>query len=435
MLDASDMSDKIIKKNPLKIIILTQYYPPEHGAPQNRLHDIAKRMQNIGINVTVLTAMPNYPKGNIFPECRGKLIYNEKIDGVNVIRTWLVPASGTGIFRQLFCYFSFAFSSLVLGVLKLPRADFLICESPPLFLGLTALLLSFAKFAKLIMNISDLWPESAVQLGILKPGLALSILERFEKLLYQKSIFVSCQTEGIATGVKKRFPEAKTFLFPNGVDLDFFKKEKKDANFAKKYFFSENSFVVGYAGNHGRSQALSQIISAAKIIQTKENSSAHNNKKIFFAFFGDGPEKQTLQESAESTGLDNLRFFDSVRREEMPHLLSQFDLALVPLKNITIFDGARPSKIFELMACGVPFVFCGRGEGAKIAELSGGAIVVPPENPQELAEAILKIANFADETREEMGELAEKFVRKNYNRAKIAEDFISNLNNSSSRCK
>ncbi|HPO91641.1 MAG TPA: glycosyltransferase family 4 protein [Victivallales bacterium] len=409
----------------MKVIILTQYYPPEHGAPQNRLHDLAKRMKNTGHDVTVLTAMPNYPKGEIFTDYRGKLIVEENIDGIEVIRTWILPAKKKSFVRQLIAYFSFVKSSAFFGLLKLKKADFLICESPPLFLGATALVLSFAKSAKLMMNISDLWPESAVQLGMLKPGIILSSLEWFEKLLYQKSTLVLCQTEGIVEGVKKRSPSSETFLLPNGVDLDTFKKHPRDANFAKEIGLPEDSFIVGYAGNHGRSQALTQLIKAAMIIQKKEDLIL--SKKIFFALFGDGPEKDELMKKSVEMKLENLKFFPSVPAEKMPKLLSQFDLALVPLKNIELFEGARPSKIFELMGVQIPFIFCGRGEGAKIAEESGGAVIVPPETPEKLADAIVDFVKLPEETRIEMGRKARKFAENNFNRAKFAENFIKQL--------
>ncbi len=410
-----------------KIIILTQYYPPEHGAPQNRLHDLAKRMRKAGHEITVLSAMPNYPRGEVFPDYRGRFCLSEEIDGVKVIRSWILPSKKKNVLLQLICYFSFAVSSAFVGLFKLKKADALICESPPLFLGATALFLSFAKFAKLIMNVSDLWPESAVQLGMLKPGFALSALEGFEKLLYKKSAVVICQTDGIVAGVKKRHSGAKTFLLPNGVDLEAFGKQPRDANFAKDRDIQEGSFIVGYAGNHGRSQALSQILDAAKIIRDGGGTNERSGK-IIFVMVGDGHEKTGLQAKAKEMGLENLIFCDSVPREKMAWLLSQFDLAVVPLKDIKIFDGARPSKIFELMACEIPFIFCGRGEGAEIAEKSGGAFVVPPENPEALASAIIAFANFAAQRRIKMGLTARKFAEDNYDRAKIAEDFFSEIN-------
>lgn len=404
-----------------KIIILTQYYPPEHGAPQNRLHDLARRMKEAGHQIAVLTALPNYPKGEIFPAYRGKISLREEIDGIETIRCWILPSKKKSMLAQLLCYFSFVFSSAFLGLFKLKRADLLICESPPLFLGATALFLSFAKSAKLIMNVSDLWPESAVQLGMLKTGLTLSFLEWFEKILYKKSALVLCQTEGIVEGVKKRFAKARTFLLPNGVDLETFKRHPRNANFAKEHGLPEGAFIVGYAGNHGRSQALSQILDAAKIIQDSATAI------LLFALFGDGAEKEELMKKAAEIKLDNLKFFPSVPREKMPELLSQFDLAVVPLKNIEIFDGARPSKIFELMGVQLPFIFCGKGEGAEIAEKSGGATVVPPEAPEKLADAILEFASLTQDKRAEMGSQARKFAEMNFDRAKIAEDFMREI--------
>lgn len=404
----------------MKLTILTQYYPPEHGAPQNRLHDLARRWVLKGHDVTVLTAMPNYPGTEIFPDYRGKFTFNEVIDGVKVIRCWILPPKKKSTVRQLICYFSFVKSAALIGLFKLGKSDFLICESPPLFLGFTALFLSFLKSSKLVMNISDLWPESAVQLGMIRKGPALSFLEWFEKLLYRKSVLVSCQTEGIVDGVRKRHPEARTFLFPNGVDLEMFTPSAPDAALRKELGMPEDCFIVGYGGNHGRSQALEQVLEAAKILQ---------DDKIFIALFGDGPEKPALEKKACDAGLKNIRFFPSQPRQKMSQIQALWDVALVPLRNIPIFDGARPSKMFELMGGQIPFIFCGKGEGAELALNSGCAEVVPPENPSELAAAILELSNLPPGNRREMGLKGREFVTKFYDRAKLAEEFLGNLKN------
>ncbi len=405
----------------MKILILTQYYPPEHGAPQNRLHHLAARLKWHGCEVSVLTALPNYPSGIVFPGYEGKFFLSERIDGIDVLRSWILPAKTKGVARQLLSYFSFVFSSIYIGVLKSPKADFIVCESPPIFLGLSALLISIFKGAKLIMNISDLWPESAVQLGIIKRGFTFKMLEMFELFLYRRSTFVSCQTEGIRDGIKSRLPSLKTILFPNGVDLVSFRPSAKIPDFRKACKIPENFFLVGYAGNHGRSQALRQIIDAAEILK---------DQNIFFAFFGDGPEKNELLEYAKSRKLANLAFYPSRDRTEMFSLLCQFDMALVPLKNISLFDGARPSKMFELMACEIPFIFCGRGEGAEIAVKSGAAVALPPEEAGLLADAILKFANSHTSERKESGKKARKFVADFFDREKIAADLYIELKNS-----
>ncbi len=405
----------------MKLIILTQYYPPEHGAPQNRLHDLALRWVLKGHDVTVLTAMPNYPGGEVFPEYRGRCTSSETIDGVKVIRCWILPSKKKSTMRQLICYFSFVKSSAFFGMFRLGKSDFLICESPPLFLGFTALFLRLIKRTRLVMNISDLWPESAVQLGMIGKGPALSYLEWFEKHLYRKSVLVSCQTEGIVEGVKRRCPAARTFLFPNGVDLEMFTPEKPDSFLKKELGIPEDRFVVGYGGNHGRSQALEQVLEAAKILR---------NEKIFFALFGDGSEKPALEKKVSEAGLDNIRFYPSQPRKKMSQVQASWDIALVPLRDIPLFDGARPSKMFELMAGQVPFIFCGKGEGADIALKSGCAKVVPPENPEKLAEAVGEFAKLAKGDLARIGEKGRLFVSENFNRAVLADKFMKELEES-----
>lgn len=404
----------------LKITILTQYYPPEHGAPQNRLHDLAKRWVSNGHTVTVMTAMPNYPNGAVFPEYKGKFTCRETIDNVNVIRSAIFASKKKSTFVQLTVYFSFVISAILVGFLRLRKQDYLICESPPLFLGISAVMLSIRCRSKLVMNVSDLWPESAVQLGIIGQGAVLRSLERFEKFLYYWSWLVSCQTEGIVEGVKRRYPKVDTFLFPNGVDLDMFHfAAEKDPDLAEEYNIQPDHFIVGYGGNHGRSQALSQVLEAAKILR--------NQTRIYFFFFGDGPEKDDLVKYAQETSLGNVKFFPSQPREKMTKVQSLWDVALVPLKNIDLFDGARPSKMFELMAGGIPFLFCGRGEGADIAVESGCGIVVPPEEPAALAEKILDLSWKEKDELKQMSRQGRKFVTEKFNRAKLAEDFMTRL--------
>jgi len=334
------------------------------------------------------------------------------------LRSWIFTSRKKGTFSQLMVYFSFVFTANLVGFFRLPRADFIICESPPLFLGITAIKMRFWKRAKLVMNISDLWPESAVQLGIIGPGIKLSILEWFEKRLYKKSILVSCQTEGIIKGVHKRWGKTRTFLLPNGVDLEMFTPQNRNPELAEELNLPGDTVIVGYGGNHGRSQALAQILTAANLLK-REN--------IFFALFGDGPEKAELEARAAEMQLKNLRFYPSQPRKKMDQIQALWDLALVPLRDIPLFDGARPSKMFELMAGKIPFIFCGKGEGAELADESGAARVVPPEKPEELAQTIRELAASPVADRQALGKKGRKFVQENFDRAQIAEQFFQEL--------
>ena len=170
----------------MKICIHTQYYLPEIGAPQARLSELAKFLNENNFEVTVLTSMPNYPTGKIF-DGYANFFKSEKIDGINVIRSFIYPSKSTKIIPRLLSYFSFVLSSLFIGVFKISKQDIIITESPPLFLGFSGFLLSKVKGARWVFNVSDLWPESAVQLGIIKDGISLKLSKILEEFFYKKS--------------------------------------------------------------------------------------------------------------------------------------------------------------------------------------------------------------------------------------------------------
>ncbi|HEX8617380.1 MAG TPA: glycosyltransferase family 4 protein, partial [Thermoanaerobaculia bacterium] len=257
----------------MKFIILTQYYPPETGAPQNRLSDLARRLSAAGHEVTVLTAKPNYPRGEIHDDYRGGL-WKERRDGsVRVIHCWLYPSRSKRVVLRLLNYVSFVASSAVIGALKLRRADFLLVESPPLFLGWTAWFLSRLKRAAMIFNVSDLYPETAVSLGYLRPGRALEALFALEAWCYKRSMLVTGQTEGIVEDIRRRFPRKEVHLLTNGVDV---------SDFSFTAAPHGGPFTVGYAGILGHAQALPSALEAARLLKQR-------GVPVRFAFYGDGP--------------------------------------------------------------------------------------------------------------------------------------------------
>ena len=270
----------------LKILILTQYYPPEVGAPQNRLHELALRLIEKGFEIEILTAMPNYPEMVIHPNYRNKYYINELFEGIKVHRTVIYVSKSKKIVPRLINYFSFVFSSLWFGLFKLNKTDILFCESPPLFLGISAYILSRIKRAKLIMNISDLWPESAEKLGLVKNKLLLKLAEKLELFLYRKSWIVTGQTNGIVKDINRRLPDVKTFWLPNGVDLEYYNPQKTTSDWRQINGFTESNFIVLYAGIIGHAQGLEVIINAAQILKSEI--------KIKWVIVGAGPEKERL---------------------------------------------------------------------------------------------------------------------------------------------
>src|SRR6266566_775993 len=399
----------------MRILFLTQYYPPETGAAQIRLSDLARRLARLGHYVTVLTAVPNYPAGEIFAEFRGNLVRETTEDGVRVLRTWIYATKSKQFLFRIANYLSFTLISAAVGLAKIPEQDFVIVESPPLFLGVSGLLLSRMKNARLVMNISDLWPESAVALGILREGPLLKLATHLEESLYRKSVFVTGQTEGIVESVRRRFPGKAVILLPNGVSPENFLSDgvrRETGRRVRQELGFDGHFVVGYAGLHGLAQGLETLLQAAKLLQ--------ETKKILFAFFGDGPEKEKLVHFSQENRLDNVRFFPPRPAARMPEIFAAFDAAVVPLRRHTLFRGARPSKLLEAMGAGVPVIVSIEGEAQAMVEKAQAGICIEPENPHAMAEAILKLCNNAGLSCI-FGENGRHFVTRNFNRLEITK--------------
>lgn len=396
----------------MKILFLTQYCPPEVGAPQNRIFEFAKGLKRNGNEVTILTALPNYPKGEIFDEYKGRGVVVEEIDGIKIIRTAIYATKSKSFIKRLANYFSFTFSSVIQGTKHIGNPDIIITESPPLFLGWSGYVLSKIKNAKFVFNVSDLWPESAVKLGVLNNKLFIKLSTWLEEFCYKKAALVTGQTKGIVDNIVERgFNESKVKLITNGVDVSFFNKDNRDEKY-RKSIGVDNKFVVCYAGIHGIAQGLEVIIEAADILK--------ENNDIIFNFYGDGPEKQMLMDMVKGKGLNNVNFFPVQSKPNMPKIIASMDATVVPLKKIDLFKGALPSKMFEALASELPIVLAVEGEAEKLITDAKGGIVVEPENGKEIARAILEL--YKDkELKAKLGANGRAYVEKNYSRKSIVK--------------
>lgn len=397
----------------MRLVLLTQYYPPETGAPQNRLSDLARRLAARGHDVRVLTALPNYPLGRVFEGWRGRLGGVDRVDGIPVLRSWILASPRKATVPQLAGYGSFALSSALAGLAALPaRADVLMWESPPLFLAPTAWALARRLRARLVMNVSDLWPKAAVDLGVLKDRRLVAGFEALERWAYRSADLVTHQTDGLGTGIRTRWPGARTLLFPNGVDLDHFVRQPADGALRQSLGIPADVAVVGYGGNFGRAQALHQVVEAAACMV---------DRPVVFLLMGAGPCRPDVEARVRELGLANVRILDPVPRADLPALQSLWDVSVVPLADAGLMQESRPSKMFELMAMEVPFVFCGRGEGADLAAESGGATVVDAERPEALAAALGRWLDAGERSRRTAGRMARAFVAGRFDRAAIAD--------------
>lgn len=366
----------------MRIGILTQYFPPEMGAAQSRLSDLTAHLRRRGHEVVVLTAMPNYPHGRVFEGYGGLVRRQQRPEGL-VIRTWIWPSSSRRPLPRILSYLSFTLSAAIGGALWLPRLDVLITESPPLPLGITGWLLGKLKRARVVFNVSDLWPESAVALGMLPAdGRATRLAYRLEAFCYRSSWRVSGQSNEILESIERRFPEIATIPLLGGVDTGRFDPDlRSDA--IRRQVLGDEPVIAVYAGLHGLAQGLDLILAAAENL--------HDLPGFAIVLVGDGPLKQALARTAEARGLTNVRFVDAIDPADVPAVLASADIAIVPLG--LRLRGAVPSKLYEAMASGVPVALVAEGEPSNVLEAARAGIVIEPGDIEGLTVALRRLAS------------------------------------------
>ena len=396
----------------MRLAIHTQYYPPEMGAPQARLSELAARFVARGHEVFVLTAMPNYPLGRLH-EGYGGLLRREELAGTKVIRTYIYPSKSVSMLPRLWNYFSFVFSSLGFGAFSLPKIDYLLTENPPLFLGIAGYGLSRLKGARWIFNVSDLWPESAVHLGVVKEGPALRASYALEAFCYRKAFLVTGQSRGILSNIERRFPEVPCHLLTNGVDPDLF---RPDLAPRREHFGLKGSCVAVYTGLHGIAQGLDQLLEAAHRLRDVDG--------FMLYLVGDGPEKEALKRQTKEMELPNLRFLDPLPRSEMPSLMASADIAIACLKQT--LPGAVPSKIYEAMGAARPLMLVGDGEPAEILRETGAGLAVDPGDLDGLEAAFRTLAEDPAKRRE-LGAAGRRAAENRFNRWRGVDSLIDRL--------
>ena len=406
-----------------KILFITQYFPPEIGAPQNRLFELASRLKNKGAQISVLTAMPNYPEMIVKNGYKNKFYFFEEMEGIKIYRSYIFVKKTKSIIFRLLNYFSFVFSSFLTGLFKTHSYNFIFCESPPIFLGITAVILSKIKKARLIFNVSDLWPESAEKLGLVKNKFLLNITTKLEEFIYKNSFLITGQTQGIVKNISTRFPQKKVYWLKNGVEINSLDSVKTNNEWRKQNNFENHDFLLIYAGILGYAQGLETIIYAAEKLQKYPN--------IKFLFFGDGPEKSKLVLLKNNLGINNIYFHMPVSKNEIRQIIKSVDAAIIPLKKIELFKGAIPSKILEVLALGKPILLGVNGEARELFINSGNCgLYFEPENSEALAENILKLYE-SEGLLNQLGNNGNDYIKDNFNSEQIAEDLWNLLHSNS----
>ena len=376
------------------ILIISRYYPPEIAVSGVCISEMAKRLVTLGNQVTVLTTVPNYPVGIVPLEYRGHIIQNEVLDGVHVIRVWSYITPNNGFFRRILAQLSFGCIAPFVGWKEVGCPDVILVSSPPLFNVIAGRLLAWLKRRPLIVRIADIWPESAIQLGVLRNGILIRLAEWLEWSTYQRASFVWVVTQGIQnTLIQRGLSPEHILLLTNGVDCTKFSPLPKLQ--ARAELGWDDRFTALYAGGHGISHGLTTLLDAAKLVLNQDD--------IHIVLVGDGAAKAELRAQAQKLGLTNVTFLDAQPHDRMPLLLAAADTCLVHMRKLPLFQGTLPIKMYEGMACARPIVLAVDGEARKLVEQDArAAIYVEPENSTALASAILWLRDHPD-LAEEMG--------------------------------
>ncbi len=393
----------------LRVMFLTQYFPPEIGAPQIRMFELATRLGAAGDAVTVVTGFPNYPTGIVQEGYRGSFATEERIGGVRVLRRWVFATPNAGFFKRILNHFSFVFSSLT-AMRKVGPIDVIFVQSPPLPIGIAALTYSRLKRAPFVFNVSDVWPQSAVELGMLRNRFAIRLAEVLEMHLYRRAARVTVPTKGILEGLASRgVPRSKLFLLTNGVDTSIYQPQAPDDALTQSLGLNGHKVFL-YAGTHGLSQGLDVILEAAKLTRDPD---------VLYVLAGEGADKAALVKKAKEQGIANVRFLPNQPKSSMPALLNSTYAAIISLKPLEVFRSALPSKMFESMAVGQPLVAALWGEGAEVVREADCGLVTTPGDARQLRDAVETMAR-EPERAKEMGRNGRRFVDDHFNRDKIA---------------
>jgi len=386
----------------MRIMIVSLYFHPDRAANAVIMTRLAQELAKLGHKIRVICAMPHYDTNAIWPDYRGKLLQRDKLGDIDIVRVWLyVPAEKTRLLGRIWNYLTFNLFSTLAGLVG-PRPDVILAPSPPLTIGLTAWLLGLLRRAPYVYNVQDIYPDVAIRLGALANKRVIRFLFLLERFVYHHAGAISVLSEGFRRNLgSKGVPTEKIAIIPNFVDTEFIKPGPKQNALARRERLADR-FVVLFAGNMGMAQGLDQMLEAADLLR--------DSPGILFLLAGGGTARAALEHEAARRELENVRFLPFMAFEHMCDLHAASDVCLIPLRR-GIAQESVPSKALTIMAAGRPVVAAVEDDSdiGRLLCTSGCGLVVPPEDPKALSEAILTL--YDDPTcRAQLGASGRRYV-------------------------
>lgn len=367
----------------MKLLFLTDNFPPEVNAPANRTYEHCREWVKSGVEVTVITCAPNFPKGEVYEGYKNKFIQRQELDGIKVIRVWSYITANEGFIKRILDYISYSFMAFWVGLFV--KTDLIVATSPQFFTAVSGCSLAFFKRKKWVMEVRDLWPESIVAVGAMDKNAFIKFFEWLEKRLYLSANHIVVVTDTFKEKIASRgIEKEKISIFKNGANLELYQPGEKVTDLIDKYGL-KGKFIFSYIGTHGMAHGLDFILDCLGDLYK-------THPDLFFLFIGDGAEKKKLVEKAMELKLQNVLFLDSVPKNQVVDYLKVMDVALVNLRKSDTFLTVIPSKIFEAAAMRKPILLGLQGETKKIIETYQAGLCFVPEDKHSFYEQVKKIS-------------------------------------------
>lgn len=398
----------------MKVIVLSQYFDPE---PVPKPGELARALRDNGHGVYAITGFPNYPKGELYPGYRLAMLRRVDIDGIPVCRTFEYPYHGRSVAKRLLNFWSFALTA-PFASLFIPRADVMYVWHPPLSVGVAAWLISVLRGVPFIYDVQDIWPESAIVSGMLKPGLMVRLMSMLERWVYRRAAHILVVTEGARQNViSKGVAAEKVTVMKHWVDESLFTEDAAGQRDSVRvdHGWTEH-FVVLFAGNIGLMQGLDTVVRAASEFDSSE--------RIRFVLIGDGADRARLEGLSRELGVtDRVEFIDRQPMSEMPRFIAAADLLLVHLRRSELSHWVIPTKTLAYLAGGKPIVMAMEGAAAELVSKAGAGVTIAPDDAGRLAEVVRMIAAMSVEERAVYGAAGRRYLEQTMTRSRVVPEY------------
>jgi hypothetical protein len=406
----------------MRILVLTQYFPPDMGAPAGRFYDFAQHWRAAGHEVVVVTGMPHFPGGVLHEGYRRRLFLREVRDGIDVRRCWTFTSRARFAGRGM-AYATFLLSACVYVLAARLPVDCVVATSPPPTVGLPGLLAAWRRRVPLVLDIRDIWPEAIVQSGRLTNPLVIRVFEGLARALYRAATSITAVTDGWRERLTEiGVPREKIHVLPNGVDVSAFDAQADGTLPPALVALEPGARWFTYAGILNTPQGLEVILEAAARMRER---APEEYRRSLFVLVGEGPREADLREQAQRLGLDRVVFLPRQPRGTVYALLRRSFAVLVTLRPRKD-TSTVPSKLYESLASGRPVLYSAGGEGAETVQQAGGGVVCRPGDPEALCDAMLRYLRDPGEA-ERHGACGRAFVAEHFDRRRLAEEFAALL--------